>query len=174
MVNQSSTKDHKGIEIWKFVIHRSWRKYVVCLPGSGRDVKAEGRQRECSRTCHTCLYLGPQVECFGVPSLSLDWSSQTKKRCSGKLPGASFLIGHKRKALGGRGEGFLKGQLGSHIRISGVTSHLPVTLFSRPCAKGWEVALPSVQGLLQSTWLHKMDAMAAILWSSLAKLSTQL
>ena len=40
-------------------------------------------------------------------------SSQTKKRwSSGKLPGASFLTGHKRKALGGRGEGFLKGQMG--------------------------------------------------------------
>ena len=34
------TKDHKGIEIEKFIIHRSRRRYVACLQGPQRDVKA--------------------------------------------------------------------------------------------------------------------------------------
>lgn len=42
----SLTKDRKGIEIEKFMTHKSWRRYVVHLEGPHWEVKAGYRQRE--------------------------------------------------------------------------------------------------------------------------------
>ena len=41
-----STNDHKGIEIEKFIAHRSWRKYTAYVEGPHGEVKAGCRQRE--------------------------------------------------------------------------------------------------------------------------------
>lgn len=44
MVSCCSAKDHKGIEIEKFVSHRSWKKYMDTLrgpTGRSRQVQAE-------------------------------------------------------------------------------------------------------------------------------------
>ena len=42
MVNHFSTKNHKGIEIEKFITH----KYMASLKGSHKEVKAGCKQRE--------------------------------------------------------------------------------------------------------------------------------
>ena len=44
------TKDHKGIEIEKFIIYRSWRRYVACLQGPQRDFKAR-----CGQDLRSCI-----------------------------------------------------------------------------------------------------------------------
>lgn len=66
------TKDHKGIEIEKFIIYRSWRRYVACLQGPQRAVKAR-----CGQDLGHMPLLGPK--CFEVPRLRPDWSIQSKK-----------------------------------------------------------------------------------------------
>ena len=43
MVSLGSTTDCQGIEIEKFVTHRSWRRSIAQLEGTHREVQAEGR-----------------------------------------------------------------------------------------------------------------------------------
>lgn len=38
-------KDHREIEIEKFITHRSWRRYMAQLKGPLREIKARSRQR---------------------------------------------------------------------------------------------------------------------------------
>lgn len=55
MVSYGSAKDHKGIEIERFISHRSWRKYMDALRGhTGRS--RQGAGRESCRTWGTHLY----------------------------------------------------------------------------------------------------------------------
>lgn len=62
-------------------------------------------------------------------------STSSKRWIFCKLPGESFLRGTRGRPQEA-GESTYYRAVGSHIRISGVMTYLPVTLFSRSCAKG--------------------------------------
>ena len=65
LVSHSSAGDHGML---KRDAYSSW-----VLEEVHREDKAGCRQRD------TCLHQGPQLECFEVPMLRLDWSVQTKQ-----------------------------------------------------------------------------------------------
>lgn len=48
MVCCGSTKDHNGVEIEKFIIHRSWKKYAACFEEPHRRSK-QGLGKERAR-----------------------------------------------------------------------------------------------------------------------------
>lgn len=50
IMSHYSTKDCKGIELGKFIAHRSFRKYTACLKETHGEVNAGRRQSVSSRT----------------------------------------------------------------------------------------------------------------------------
>ena len=114
MVTVYSTKDHKGIEIEKFVTHGSWRKCTAQPEWPHQEVKAECRLRAGQDLGHR-PFLESTGRVLGVPRLRLDLSIQTKKRF-GKLPGGLIYRAHRGKALEGGESASHKRRYGSHIR----------------------------------------------------------
>lgn len=93
-----STEGYKEIEIEKFVTHKSWRKYVVCLKGPWGG---QGREQAERKWGHPgCMpLLGPEVECFGV--LGLSKAGLANSKGFGKLCRGLIYRAHKEKAWGG-------------------------------------------------------------------------
>ena len=108
------TKDHKGIEIEKFIIYRSWRRYVACLQGPQRDFKAR-----CGQDLGHMPLLGPK--CFEAPRLRPAWSIQSKKN---RVFVSVLGLLAKKKALEMQEMVSHKDGWGSHVR----KFHLRVTL----------------------------------------------
>lgn len=109
MAQQKTTRK---IEIEKLITHRSWRKCIAHLRDyTGSQGTKGSRRREWQDLGPTSL-LGPQMKCFGVPQLRLDWSVQIKKsRILVSYMGV-FSNGYKGKALGYRGNSSSQGLLG--------------------------------------------------------------
>ena len=163
----SLTKDHKRAEIEKFVTHRSWRRCTAHLDGPHWEVKAEGRQRA-GQDLGRMPLLGFRGGVFWGSCLSLHRSIQAKKNKFLVSFLGSYLRGAQGQGPGRWGECFSQGQLQESYQELTCTcdsagGYLGCTLLggasvtSRP---------------MQTSWPHKMDAEAAMLWSRLAKLPT--
>lgn len=79
MVNQVSTKDHKGIEREKSIAHRSWREYMACLREPGGEVKAGCRQSVQGAGWSPHLIRVHGWSSLRFPGVKPKYSVQTKK-----------------------------------------------------------------------------------------------
>lgn len=78
LMNHSSTKDHKGIEIEKFISHRSQRIYMAHLQGpplQGGQGKVQA-ERAIGHGAHA--FSGVYRWSVGASKLRLGWSIETK------------------------------------------------------------------------------------------------
>lgn len=83
MVSCDSTKDHREIEIEKFMTCRSWRKYMAPTAQGTTQWGQDRAQAERGRDwAH--VFTRVHVQCFEVPELRLDGSIQTKRSSFGK------------------------------------------------------------------------------------------
>ena len=163
MVQYCSTKTPRGSETEKFVTHRSWRWYKASLKEPCGEVKAGCRQRPW-QNLGICLYQSHGWKALGFSGQGQIGQHKPKRWSFVNSTGGLIYGTHKRKALGdGRGEwesAYHPGCWGSCIRNLHLLGHVLTgwaSVGSRP---------------LQAAQPHKVDGKAAVLRSSLAKLST--